>query len=93
MPTYHRIISVPAEQIRKGDVVIVHKNTPYNWSSFFSNVGLTEIYRYEVVNWHRDPADGTIYIQAENHAEYVDAHAHIKLDCLLTFGRNGGEVK
>jgi len=88
MSDYHRVISVPAEQITHGDVVIVYTNVDYNWKSFSRGGPSRDIVRDEVICRHRDPADGTIYIQTETHAEYIAASADLQLDCLLTFGKN-----
>jgi hypothetical protein len=88
MPAYHRIISVPAEQITHGDIVLVYTHVDYNWKSFSQGGPSNNVVRDEVICRHRDPADGTIYIQTESHAEYIAASAHLQLDCLLTFGRN-----
>jgi len=88
MPEYHRILKVPVEEIVHGDVVIVYDNLQYNWRSFFPAAQLTNVRREEVLNHHRDPADGTIYIETNSCSGYVAASDFIRLDCLMTFGRN-----
>lgn len=89
--SYHRILSIPAEQVREGDVVVVYRNVEYNWSSFSSGSNHNEVAREKVSETHRDPADGTIYVATSVHQEYVSASTHIQLDCLETFGRNSGD--
>lgn len=88
---YHRIISVAAEQIKVGDVIIVYRKIQYNWATFFPGSDYNEVAREKVTETHRDPADGTIYVATSIHQSYLQAHAHIQLDCLETFGRNTGD--
>ena len=89
--THHRILSVPACQIRKGDVILVYKNIEYNMGSFSRSQSFMNVDRESVVNHHLDPADGTYYIQTDSGvAAYLDPHDHLQLDCLETFGQNQG---
>ena len=90
---YHRLLAIPACQVQKGDRVLVYRNIPYNWFGFSPGANHNEVARALVVDVSRDPSDGEIYISTDlNFAAYMSPYVHIQLDCLDTFGKNGGET-
>lgn len=86
---YHRILYIPAAEVSIGDVVLTFPTS--STYRVFTGYGRPE--RETVIECHRDEKDGEIYIKTNNAVEYCQPYAQIKLDCLLTFGKNTGETK
>ncbi len=80
----HRILNVASAQIAVGDVVLTFPTSSSD--RVFTGYGIPD--REVVIECHRDPADGTVYVKTHNAAEFLSPYDHVQLDCLLTFGRN-----
>lgn len=80
--SYHRVVNVVAGQLRVGDVVLVWPKTGVRIPE---RCALTEV--------RRDNHDGDVYLRwgAEEASQFADPWEPFQVDCLLTFGNNGGE--
>lgn len=87
----HRILRVPAGQILIGDVVLTYPTS--HMDRILTQTGMGYPERERVIEYQRDASDGTIYIKTKNVAQYCQPYDIINLDCLLTFGKNNGEME
>ena len=86
MNQYHRVIKIPAAQVKVGDVVLWNNRD----NSFFD--GHSQPERLRVMHVDLDHSDGTIYVKCgEGKAQYLEPFEHVRLDCLETFGFNYGQ--
>lgn len=80
--SYHRVLAVPAAQIRVGDVILVYPDGENSRCE-----------RLPVLECSRDDSDGDVYIRWGDEgkgAKFFDPWEHVQLDVLETFGKNGG---